>query len=150
MTLHRSLTTTSLVLALSFIAGCASSPKTSPVAAKSLKELPKIEVVLDCGACQVRTTVAPLIIQSYREKASKVGVSLNQNKVATVTIKAYSARNDAMRFMTGMMSGKDEIMAVVAYEGRSVVVQEYYQNAFQGIESVAEKIGELTFAELSQ
>lgn len=50
--------------------------------------------------------------------------------------------------MVGIFAGKDAIKATVAAEDKTFVVEDYYRNAWLGIEALARKIGEMTFEEI--
>ena len=89
-----------------------------------------------------------LILEGYKEAAAKSGAQVSTASEATVVIKEYSDRNDAARFLAGAFAGKDEIRTVVTHKGKTFMVEDYYRNAWLGIESLARKIGELVFAQV--
>jgi hypothetical protein len=143
------LTRLSLVAAFAMLAGCATSPQPSPTGGKApLAPVPSLKVAVDCGPCQVRPNVPALIAEGYREAAAKAGVQISTTSEATVTIKEYSDRNDAARFLAGAFAGKDEIRTVVTHNEKKFAVEDYYRNAWLGIESLAKKIGEMVFAQV--
>ena len=139
-----------LVSTAAFISGCASTTQTSPSAqpADSAVEVPALKVAIDCGACEVKPAIPALIVAGYNEAAAKSGRKVSATKDANLAIKEYTARNDAARFLVGAMAGKDEIKAVITYEGKTYSVEDYYRNAWMGIDTLAKKIGEMTYAEL--
>jgi len=152
-----------LLVAAVAIAGCASTGTTTPPAASSPApapapaaatvaapgpDLPTLKVSVDCGACEVDPAVPAKIVESYSATAAKAGRKVTAAKEAKLVIKDYSARNGAARFFAGAMAGKDEIKAVITYQGKTYSVEEYYRNAWMGITAVAEKIGEMSFNEL--
>jgi hypothetical protein len=133
--------------------GCANTSQTNSVSvvtqpASSLGEVPNLKVVVDCGPCIVKPSISTLIIEGYNEAAGKEGRQVSVNKEANLTIKEYTARNDAARFLAGTFAGKDEIKAVIIYQGKTYAVEDYYRNAWLGIDTLAKKIGELSYAEL--
>lgn len=135
--------------AVVLLSGCASSPPTAGASSQgAAAQAPTLAVTSDCGACVVRPTVPGLIQQGYRDAAAKAGVQLSADKQAALTIKDYADRNDAARFMVGIFAGKDAIKATVAAEDKTFVVEDYYRNAWLGIEALARKIGEMTFEEI--
>lgn len=138
-----------IVFAAAVLAGCASSPP-SQIVAGSAPQVPSLAVTSDCGACEVRASVPALIQQGYVDAAAKAGVQVAGDKQASLTIKEYADRNDLARFMAGVFAGKDEIKAVVKFGGRTFQVEDYYRNAWLGIEVLAKKIGAMTFDELRQ
>lgn len=148
-----------------FMAGCASTTpsststntstntNTSAVGQQptpSVAEVPALKVTVDCGACVVKPTIPSLIVEGYNEAAAKAGRKVSATAVANLTIKEYTARADAARLLAGAFAGKDEIKAVIAYQGKTFAVEDYYRNAWLGIDTLAKKIGEMTYAELKQ
>jgi hypothetical protein len=138
------------VSAAVIVSGCANTTQTSPTAQpiNTAVEMPALKVAIDCGACQVKPTIPALIAEGYNEAAAKSGRKVSATKEANLTIKEYTARNDAARFLAGAMAGKDEIKAVITYQGKTYSVEDYYRNAWMGIDTLAKKIGELSYAEL--
>lgn len=148
-----------LLAAAVAITGCASTgttttPATSTpapapaVPAANLPELPTLKVSLDCGPCQVDPAIPGQIVDGYNAAAAKAGRKVTSAKEAQLVIKDYSARNNAARFLVGAMAGKDEIKAVVTYQGKTYNVEDYYRNAWMGISTLAAKIGDMTYGEL--
>lgn len=148
---------------LATLAGCASHPTTpgqaqaqaqagTPLAAARapLTQAPALKVLLDCGDCQVGATVHRYILEGYQAAAAKAGLKIDPAQQATLTIKSFRERDPGVRLMTGIFSGKDEIRAEVSWQGRTAVVEEYYRNAWLGIGSVAENIGQMAFEEISR
>lgn len=128
--------------------GCATeAPKESRVLPKSV---PPISVVTDCGDCQVRPTVSALIRAGYVAAAAKAGVPIRGDAPVTLTIKDYSERGLAMRSVS-LVAGplalalKDEIKAVALVDGKQLPLEFHYRIPFLGIETVAQKLGELSF-----
>ena len=132
------------------ISGCANTTQTVSTAQPTAAavEMPTLKVAIDCGACEVKPTISALIVEGYNEAATKSGRKVSATKEANLTVKEYTARNDAARFLVGAMAGKDEIKAVITYQGKTYSVEDYYRNAWMGIDTLAKKIGELTYAEL--
>jgi hypothetical protein len=135
----------------------AGAPSTNPStrsdsqrARRPLRDVPAIKVVVDCGACQVRPEVPGHIAEGYARAAAEARARLAPNQEATVSIKYYAARNDAARFLLGVLAGKDEIRASVSFEGKEFIVEDYYMNAWLGIEYLASKIGGMVFEQLNQ
>jgi hypothetical protein len=142
------------------VSGCATQSPDSPGGAQALpreaparaaaREVPKVRVVLDCGACEVKPGIAELIVEGYEMAVSGAQAKIVAQREALVVIKEYSARDDAARFMLGAFAGKDEIKAAVAYQEKTFMVEDYYVNAWLGIDHLARKIGELVFEGVSQ
>ena len=125
-----------------------SAPAGAPAASAVVADVPTLKVVLDCGACEVKPNIAGLIVENYTQAAAKAGAKVAATNEATLTIKEYRARGDAARFLVGIFAGRDEIKAVITYQGKTFAVEDYYSNAWQGIESVAKNIGEMAYGQL--
>lgn len=141
------------IASLLAVTGCASTTggqlhPTSDNGQAPLAEVPSIKIVIDCAPCQVRPSVSPLILEGYREAATESGMQVSSTLEATVTIKQYSDRNDAARHLLGIFAGEDAIQANVTYQEKTFIVEDYYRNAWLGIESLAKKIGEMVFAQM--
>jgi hypothetical protein len=133
------------------ISGCATNaPDSSTSTQAPLREVPSLKVITDCGACQVRASVPGLIVEGYGNAAAKSGAKLALGQEATVSIKEYAARDDGARFMIGAFAGKDEIKAAVSFREKQFMVEDYYRNAWLGIEDLAKKIGEMIFERVTQ
>lgn len=130
------------------LAGCAT--ETRPVSQPMPKSVPGISVVIDCGKCQVRPAVPELIRTAYTEAAAKAGVAIAGDTQMAVTIKEYTDRSTAIRAVS-LVAGplafalKDEIRAVAVVDGKPVPLEYYYRAPFWGIETVARKLGEMSF-----
>ena len=96
----------------------------------------------------MKPTIPALIVEGYTEAARAAGRKVSATAEATLTIKEYTSRNDAARFFAGAFAGKDEIKVVIAYQGKTYAVEDYYRNAWLGIDTLAKKIGEMSYAEL--
>lgn len=135
-----------LALSLTFLGGCASNTKT--ISANQALSVPTLKVEMACGNCQVRPNVPALIQEGYNTAAANAGAKVVPSSEAILTIKEYSERGDAARFLAGAFAGKDEIKATVASNNKQFAVEDYYRNAWQGIESLARKIGSAAFEQL--
>lgn len=114
----------------------------------SKSQVPKIAVKIDCGNCEVKAGIQELISAGYKEAASNAGINISDSDFANLNIKEYSARSDAARFLAGAFAGKDEIKIEVNYKEKVFIVEDYYRNAWQGIDSLARKVGQSVFEKL--
>lgn len=130
------------------LVGCGTTNQSAQPNSAKMAQTPNLKIVIDCGTCRVRENVSALIVEGYREAAGKSGVSISSTSEATVTIQEYSDRNDAARVLAGAFAGKDEIRTVVTYQDRKFGVEDYYRNAWLGIESLAKKIGGMVFTQI--
>jgi|SRR5713101_2892060 len=150
MKLRKSAIMSCVVVALA-VSGCATNaPDRSAGTQAPLREVPSLKVVKDCGDCQIRATVPGLIVEGYTGAAAKSGAKVASGQEATVSIREYAARDDGARFLAGAFAGKDEIKAVVTFQGKQFMVEDYYRNAWLGIEDLAKKIGEMVFERVKQ
>jgi hypothetical protein len=136
-----------LALSLAVLGGCASNPQKAATSSPAVS-VPTLKIELACGACQVRPNVPALIQEGYNTAAANAGAKISPSSEAVLTIKEYSERGDAARFWAGAFAGKDEIKATVVAKGKQFALEDYYRNAWQGIESLARKIGTAAFEQL--
>jgi hypothetical protein len=139
-----------VVSAAAVLAGCATTgtPPSASATPAPVVHVPALKVAMDCGSCKVRPGVPALIVQGYKDAAAKAGAQISPTAEATLTIKDYTERNDAARFLAGAFAGKDEIVAVVTHQDKKFTVEDYYRNAWLGIDSLASKIGGMAFAQI--
>lgn len=140
-----------LAATLALLAGCASQPNSSPTggaAPVAVKSVPKLRIVQACGGCDVPEDVPGLIEEGYAKAAAEAGTKVSPTETATLTIKELSYRSAGARIAVGAFAGKDEIKADVAYKDKKFSVEDYYRNAWQGISSLARKIGAMAHEQL--
>jgi len=133
------------------LSGCATTAQPGSMqqpAAAAVAEVPTLKVALDCGPCVVKPAIPSLIAGGYNEAVAKAGRKVSKEKEARLIVKEYVAREDGARFLAGAFAGKDEIKAVIVYQGKTYPVEDYYRNAWLGIDTLAKKIGEMAYAEL--
>ena len=141
-----------LISAGPLLAGCTTE---GPAASRAqLKSVPDISVVIDCGDCQVRSSVPEAIHKGYIAAALKAGVPIAGDAKVTLTIKDYTERGLAERsaiFVVSLLVPpvalvlKDEIKADALVDGKRMPLEYHYRVPFRGIEAVAQKLGERTF-----
>jgi len=98
----------------------------------------------------VKASVPGLIAEGYNAAAVESGAKIVSGKEVIVSIKEYAARDDAARFLVGAFAGKDEIKATVALGDKQFMVEDYYRNAWLGIDQLATKIGRMVFEQVSR
>ena len=111
----------------------------------ALREVPGLKVLTECGVCRVRASVPARIAEGYASAAAERRAKVAAGEEVTVSILEYSERDDAARFFFGALSGKDEIKALVSFQGNRFIVEDYYMNAWLGIDQLATRIGEMIF-----
>jgi hypothetical protein len=112
--------------------------------------VPSLKAVMACGSCSVHESVPGLIAKGYANAAAKSGVKIDSGSEATLTITTYTQRPPGARVMFGAFAGKDEIKATVSYKNKSFEVEDYYRNAWLGMNALSERIGELAFEKMRQ
>jgi len=122
-----------------------SRKKEPPAGPAVLREVPALKVLTECGVCRVRASVPARIAEGYASAAAERRAKVAPGEEVTVSILEYSERDDAARFFLGILSGKDEIKALVSFQGNRFIVEDYYVNAWLGIDQLATRIGELIF-----
>lgn len=138
------------VAAAALLAGCAAETATTPNAKARPTSVPAITVLIDCGDCEVRPTVPELIRTGYAAAAAKAGVPIDADTQMTLTIRGYAERGLAMRSVS-LLAGpaalmlKDEIRAVALIDGLRLPLEYHYRIPLFGIETAAQKLGELSF-----
>ncbi|MDO3525007.1 hypothetical protein [Ralstonia pseudosolanacearum] len=137
------------VAVATLLAGCAAE-KGPTTAQAHPTSVPDITVLVDCGDCEVRPSVPELIRTSYTAAAVKAGIPIANDRHMTLTIRGYSERSLLMRSVSllagpAAMMLKDEIRAVALINGQQLPVAYHYSIPLFGIETAAQKLGELSF-----
>lgn len=142
--------TTAIIFSLT---SCASNKASSSNNKKA--EVPSLVIKTACGNCKISASIAALIQESYIKKAAQSGMLISKDTQATLTINNYSERNLTMRTVSVIAEPlaiafdiKDEIVANVSFKEKSFAIEYNKMNPFQGIESVANEIAEMTFEKL--
>lgn len=134
--------TASLGAVLLAVTACASlSDQPAPAAEKAL---PVLSIRVDCGSCEIKQGVANVILESYAARRAQAGVADLAGAPAVLTIKTYAERGMATCFLAGPLGiiWSDAIDAELVFDGKSVKLTESTRVPFQGIESIARRIGE--------
>jgi hypothetical protein len=133
------------------LVGCVSSAA-DPKGLSPTKPAPRLEVVIDCGACEVKDSVVGVIREGYANAAARAGAPQLSGGTATLTVKTYSQRGFGTRFLIGPLGilFADAIRAELVFEGRTVQVAESARVPFQGIEAVARRLGEKALESLRE
>lgn len=85
---------------------------------------------------------------AYTKAAAKSGVPISSQSEATLSITDYTQRPPGARVMFGAFAGKDEIKAVVIFKDNKFEVEDYYRNAWLGMNSLSERIGKMVFEKI--
>lgn len=93
-------------------------------------------------------TVADLIRKGYASAAEKSGMKVTTQSEATLSITTYTQRPPGLRVMFGAFAGKDEIKASVTYQDKTFEIEDYFRNAWLGMNALSENIGALVFEKI--
>jgi uncharacterized protein YceK len=153
------------IMSVLLLSGCAtSSPNAEPAPSASghqsdataikpqasSQEVPRLKIIMSCGSCLAAPTVPELIVQGYNSAAAKAGKSVSSSSEAILSVNHYSQRPPGMRVMFGAFAGRDQIKASVTYKGTTFEVEDYYANAWLGMNSLSNRIGEMAFEKLAE
>jgi hypothetical protein len=111
-------------------------------------EVPKLQVIWDCGKCEENLKVAPLIAQAYASMAASKGFTVSTTQTAAMTIHRYRQRPVAVRVLFGIMAGTDYLKTRVQFDGKTVIAEDYSANAMYGMDRLCDVVGPKAFAEL--
>ena len=149
MNFNRIFKSVTLISLAFMISACSTTARnSSPNAAPLI--VPSLQVKVDCGACKVKSNITSLIVEGYNKAAIDAGAKVSKKVNAIMIINEYVSRGDTERLLVGAFAGKDEIKASITYKGKKYLVEDYYRNAWLGIDTLAKKIGELTFEEMNK
>jgi hypothetical protein len=116
--------------------------------------VPSIEVVADCGKCEVSPEVIRRIGESYMNAAGAAGVRVSATETAILRIESFSDRG-AGRLLVAAVAGPlalafhfDRIEGTLISRGTQVPIRETARFPFASIDSVAKDVGEIAFAKL--
>lgn len=134
------LRSTCWVIVAASAVGCASSAG-APVPADG-RSIPSLVVRMECDPCAVEQRTLDVIREGYASRRAQSGASESSGDHATLTIKKYSQRG-VIRFL-GPVGGvfSDAVEAELEHGGRRILISESARVPFQGMETVARRIGE--------
>jgi hypothetical protein len=110
--------------------------------------VPRLRIVWNCGDCERNDKVIPLILQSYREAASRQGRTVSDAETAEAWIVDFRQRNPANRSLFGIMGGKDRLGLKIRFRGRVYDASDYSANAVFGMNHLCETVGKETFSQI--
>jgi hypothetical protein len=124
-----------------------SAPATS---ARSLppNTVPRLNIVWNCDNCERNDKVIPLLLQSYREEASKQGRTVSDAETADVFIVDFRQRNPNKRAWLGIMAGKDRLGVKIRFRGQILEANDYSANAWMGMNHLCETVGKKTLKQV--
>ena len=129
------------------------SPTQLPASATATRKLPPnavpgLNIVWNCDDCVRNDKVIPLILQSYREAATKQGKTVSDAETADVFIVDFRQRKPGMRAAFGIMAGKDRLGVKIRFRGRILEASDYSANAWFGMNSLCESVAKGTLKQI--
>jgi hypothetical protein len=113
------------------------------------KDVPKLNIVWNCGECIKNEKVIPLIEKAYKDEALTRGENVLETDVAEVQIIEFNQRNPGLRAFLGALSGKDRLGLKIDYKGKEYIVRNYSANGWKGINFLCEFIAKETYWKLA-
>lgn len=103
--------------------------------------LPMLEVKFECGECKEDRRIKLLIEGAYLDKADLEKAQIDEIEPTYLKISKYRNRGKA-RFFVGILAGADNITSTIECNGVTTEISDTAVSAVNGIESVAENVGE--------
>jgi hypothetical protein len=110
--------------------------------------VPRLNIVWNCDDCQRNDKVIPLMLQAYREAASKQKRTVSDAETADVFIVDFHQRKPGLRAMFGIMAGKDRLGVKIRFRGQILEASDYSANAWFGMDSLCESVGKRTLKQI--
>ena len=106
----------------------------------SLKNVPRLKVVSDCGDCRLSNATRMLMISAYDDLAKANDVTVNQDQPVIFKITSITSRNSVLRGTFGVLSGADVIRG--HFEGDTNTIGEYSISHEMGIDEITQSLGD--------
>jgi hypothetical protein len=110
--------------------------------------VPSLRIVWNCDDCERNDKIIPLLLQSYREEASKQGRTVSDAETADVFIVDFRQRNPNKRAWLGIMAGKDRLGVKIRFRGQILEASDYSANAWMGMNHLCETVGKKTLKQI--
>jgi hypothetical protein len=125
-------------------------PGVSAAPARTLppNTVPRLNIVWNCDDCERNAKIIPLLLQSYREEASKQGRTVSDAETADVFIVDFRQRNPNKRAWLGIMAGKDRLGVKIRFRGQILEASDYSANAWMGMNHLCESVGKRTLKQI--
>lgn len=130
-------------------AGQAGSGMAATAGRLAPRQVPRLNISWNCGACTPDPAVATMISSSYYKLASTGGYAVSDAETATMSIIDFAQRAPMMRMVFGVFAGKDMVSAQTVFRGETIAAEDTARTAVNGINAVSEAIGTQTFKRIS-
>jgi hypothetical protein len=124
------------------------SATAAPASTLPPNTVPKLNIVWSCDDCARNDRIIPLLLQSYREEATRQGRTVSDAETADVFIVDFRQRDPNKRAWLGIMAGKDRLGVKIRFRGQILEASDYSANAWQGMNHLCESVGERTFKQI--
>jgi hypothetical protein len=108
------------------------------------REVPRLVVTWDCGACAKNEQIAAVLIAAYAKEAAARGYSVSNTEVGTMAIRKYREKSTE----SGVAPGRDFINTSTVANGKTVKITDASSSMSFNMTSLAEKVGRETFDKL--
>ena len=125
-----------------------SAAPTAPARTLPPNTVPRLNIVWNCDDCERNNKIIPLLLQSYREEASKQGRTVSDAETADVFIVDFRQRNPNKRAWLGIMAGKDRLGVKIRFRGQILEADDYSANAWKGMNHLCETVGKKTLKQI--
>lgn len=112
------------------------------------REVPRLNIKWDCGACTPNDKVPPLLEVEYAQEAVRQGHNVSGSVAAEVSIVEFRQRPPAMRALFGIMAGRDILKVRVTFRGMQFIAEDYMANIAHGMNSVCENVAKKALKEI--
>jgi hypothetical protein len=130
------------------VADAPDSATAAPARTLPPKSVPALNIVWSCDGCAQNPKIIPLLLQAYRDEASKKGLTVSNAETADVFIVDFRQRDPNKRAWLGIMAGKDILGVKIRFRGQIMDVSDYFAGSWFGMNALCENVGEKTFKQI--
>jgi hypothetical protein len=130
------------------------TPEVAPVVASTSalapNTVPALNISWSCDGCERNDKIIPLLLQSYRDEASKQGRTISNAETADVFIVDFRQRDPNKRAWLGIMAGKDILGVKIRFRGEILEASDYFAGAWFGMNKLSENVGEKMYKKIKK
>ena len=132
---------TSNLLHVTSLADMIAKAATTGSDTRTLKTVPRLVVMVDCGDCKLSNATKMVITSAYNELAKTSGMVIDAKQPIIFNVTSLFARNSFLRGTFGILSGADHISGQL--EGAAnQTIGEFSVAHEMGFDEIAELLGE--------
>jgi hypothetical protein len=132
------------------VADAGETASAAPTGTLPPETVPALNIVWNCDGCEKNAKIIPLLLQAYREEASKKGLTVSNAETADVFIVDFRQRDPNKRAWLGIMAGKDILGVKIRFRGQILEASDYFAGAWFGMNRLCETVGEKTFKQIKR